>query len=239
MPSKLPSLTRRAALQGLAGTGIGSLIPRANLAQSEPAPAPVSSVAGAKLQSWTPGTLDIHHISTGRGNVAFAICPDGTTILIDAGALQAAPDWNSDEKYRISYFPNASRRPGEWIARYILRHMPPGRQPEIDYFVLTHLHSDHMGGIDLLSSQKIKSRFGSYELTGVMDVHEQVPIKTILDRAYPDYNYPVELNDPHQLNYRKFISSFVHQGGTVERFLPGSSRQILLRHSSPETYRHL
>ena len=233
---KLPTITRRAALQSLAVSGIASLIPSGGTAQNVSTPSQVSSVAGAKLPPWTPGTLDIHHISTGRGNVAFAVCPDGTTILIDAGALQAAPDWNSDEKYRISTLPNASRRPGEWIARYISRHMPTGRQPEIDYFVLTHLHPDHMGGLDLLSPKKVMSRLGPYELTGVMDVHEQVPIKTIIDRAYPDYNYPVELNDPHQLNYRKFISSFVHNGGTVERFVPGSSRQIKLRRSSPEAY---
>ncbi len=207
-----------------------------NRAQNVSAPSQATPVVGAKLQPWRPGALDIHHISTGRGNVAFAVCPDGTTILIDAGALHTASDWDSDEKYRISHLPNASRRPGEWIARYISRHMPSGRQPEIDYFILTHLHPDHMGGLDLLTPKPAISRLGPYQLTGVMDVHEQLPIKIILDRAYPDYNYPIELNDPHQLNYRKFISSFVQGGGTVKRFVPGSSRQIALRRSSPETY---
>ena len=33
-----------------------------------------------------PGTLDIHHISTGRGNATFFVLPDGTTLLVDAGA---------------------------------------------------------------------------------------------------------------------------------------------------------
>ena len=236
MSDKPLVITRRAALQSLAVSGIASLLPFDDAAEKVVPPSQVSPVVGAKLRLWTHGTLDIHHISTGRGNATFAVCPDGTTILIDAGALQTAPDWNSDEKYRISPLPNASRRPGEWIARYISRHMPTGRQPEIDYFVLTHLHPDHMGGLDLLSSKKVISHLGPYELAGVMDVHERVPIKTILDRAYPDYSYPVDLNDPHQLNYRKFISSFVHSGGTVERFAPGSSKQIRLRHSSPKDY---
>ena len=44
-------------------------------------------VPGAPLPPWTPGTLDIHHIHTGRGNAAFVQLPDGTTLLIDAGAI--------------------------------------------------------------------------------------------------------------------------------------------------------
>ncbi|WP_446743417.1 ComEC/Rec2 family competence protein [Silvibacterium acidisoli] len=190
-----------------------------------------SRVSSRCLEPWTPGALDIHHISTGRGNVAFLVCPDRTTILIDAGALHAASDWGSDEKYRIQPLPDASLRPGQWIARYIARHMPAGRKPAIDYFILTHLHPDHMGGVDLLSHRKIMSRFGGYELTGVMDVHEEIPIRKILDRGYPDYSYPLPLVDPHQRNYRAFIASFLRNGGIVERFAAGSSNQIRLLHS--------
>jgi ribonuclease BN (tRNA processing enzyme) len=229
------SITRRTALQSLAASGLASLLPLTDHRKAVAEPASGPRAASEKLAAWKPGTLDIHHISTGRGNVAFAVCPDGTTILIDAGALHKAPDWNSDEKYRIQTLPNATRRPGEWIARYISRHMPAGREPEIDYFILTHLHPDHMGGLDLLSTRKVMSRFGPYELTGVMDVRELVPIRTVLDRAYPDYNYPVPLNDPHQMNYRKFITAFEQAGGHVERFQPGSSTQITLRHQ-PKVY---
>ena len=38
------------------------------------------------LPPWTPGTLDIHQIATGLGNSALIICPDGTSIMIVAGA---------------------------------------------------------------------------------------------------------------------------------------------------------
>ena len=31
------------------------------------------------MKPWTPGTLDIHHINTGRGDSTLFIFPDGTT----------------------------------------------------------------------------------------------------------------------------------------------------------------
>ena len=35
--------------------------------------------------AWMEGYLDLHHINTGRGDVAYYIFPDGTTLLFDAG----------------------------------------------------------------------------------------------------------------------------------------------------------
>jgi len=34
------------------------------------------AIIGAPLPAWTPGTLDIHHISTGRGNSTLFVLPD-------------------------------------------------------------------------------------------------------------------------------------------------------------------
>jgi len=42
---------------------------------------------------------------------------------------------------------DASRTPGQWIARYV-RQMMSGESPRLDYAVLTHFHPDHMGRID-------------------------------------------------------------------------------------------
>ena len=39
------------------------------------------------LKAWSEGTMDIHHISTGRGPAIFFILPDGTRMLVDAGDL--------------------------------------------------------------------------------------------------------------------------------------------------------
>ena len=44
-----------------------------------------AQIVGQALPKWTPGTLDIHHINTGRGNAALLVLPDGTTLLVDAG----------------------------------------------------------------------------------------------------------------------------------------------------------
>ncbi len=46
-----------------------------------------AQVVGEPLPAWTPGTLDIHQINTGRGDAALLVFPDGTSLLIDAGAF--------------------------------------------------------------------------------------------------------------------------------------------------------
>lgn len=44
-------------------------------------------VVGRRIESWQPGMLDIHQISTGRGNAGLYVFPDGTTLLVDVGEL--------------------------------------------------------------------------------------------------------------------------------------------------------
>ena len=92
---------------------------------------------GAPLPAWTPGTLDIHQIATGRGNSALIIMPDGTTLLVDAGAA-------GDGIPETDPHPDASRSPGTWIVRYLQRHLPK-TAAGLDYALITHFHVDHMG----------------------------------------------------------------------------------------------
>src|SRR5579863_10238895 len=89
---------------------------------------------GQPLAPWTPGSIDIHQISTGRGNAAVFILPDGTTMLVDAGAA-------GDGQPETDPHPDASRTPGDWIARYIARQLPVGTT-DLDYAVITHFHGD-------------------------------------------------------------------------------------------------
>ena len=174
------------------------------------------------LTAWTPGTLDIHHISTGRGSCAFLICPDGTTLMVDCGSTQLTPDV---AKYIIEAKPDGSRRPAQWVSRYVQRQLKNIRQARIDYLVLTHLHGDHFGEID---SAAPPSKFGSYRLSGISDLAETLPLGFLLDRGYPDYTYPEPLDEASQLNYRAFVRSHVSRGGRAERFVPGSAEQIRL-----------
>ena len=56
----------------------------------KPTPTPTPGTDGAVgnvLPDWEEGYLDIHFINSGRGECAFYILPDGTTLIVDAGEL--------------------------------------------------------------------------------------------------------------------------------------------------------
>jgi len=180
----------------------------------------ISSLAQTPLPlpPWTPGTLDIHQISTGRGNAALFILPDGTTLLVDAGAA-------GDGVPETDTHPDASRTPGAWIARYIKRHLPAGTN-ELEYALITHFHPDHMGQVQ--PSSPLDSS-GVYRLTGITEVDASVPIHTLLDRGWPDYSYPAPVTGQTMDNYRRFLDARKRSGLTVQRFYPGSATQLRLK----------
>ncbi len=190
---------------------------------------------GKPLAGWQPGYLDIHQISTGRGNATFFILPDGTTLLVDAGSISPL-DWRTGLPRQLPTHPDSSRRAGEWIARYIRRVLPAVPNPVIDYAILTHFHDDHIGS-PILAPRKSTT---NYALTGIAEVAEFIPVRTILDRGWPDYTYPRPLNtDSMVVNYRRFLDWQVqHNQMTVERFLAGRANQIKLL-KQPKQYEKL
>ncbi|MBI4906089.1 MAG: MBL fold metallo-hydrolase, partial [Acidobacteria bacterium] len=96
---------------------------------------------GAPLAPWSPGILDIHQIQTGRGNAAFFVFPDGTTMLLDAGLVPERKGLEIGPKR-----PDSSRSTPEWIAHYI-RQFSRRTPASLDYAVVTHYHDDHMGAL--------------------------------------------------------------------------------------------
>lgn len=187
------------------------------------------------LPPWQPGYLYIHHISTGRGNCALFICPDGTTLMIDAGAMIEHLEPNVD-KFYIDPRPNGSLRPGQWIARYAQQQLAQADRSEIDYFLLTHFHGDHLGQIwEGNYEVSPKSRFGPYQLGGVSDMAEVIPIRKVIDRCYPDYSYPGPITDAHFRNYHAFVQSLPSRGAVAERFIAGADKQITLKRA-PKRY---
>jgi beta-lactamase superfamily II metal-dependent hydrolase len=178
--------------------------------------------------------LDIHQINTGQGNATFAILPDGTTLLIDAGAISPL-DWQTKSPRNLPRKPNGSRQAGEWIARYIQKCLGFQHNPVIDYAVLTHFHDDHMGS----PVMAFKKSGANYALTGITEVAEYIPIRKILDRGWPDYSYPRPfVGDSMLLNYRQFLTDYSQKNGLkVERFEAGQADQIrLVKH--PKTYKN-
>ncbi len=81
-----------------------------------------------------PGKLEVTAIDVGQGDSIFVAFPDGTTMLVDAGGFPG--------------FTNMTRKPqldlGEDVVSPYLWNR---RIRHIDYAVLTHGHSDHMGGL--------------------------------------------------------------------------------------------
>jgi hypothetical protein len=180
---------------------------------------------GTPLPPWQRGFLDIHQIATGRGNAALIVCPDGTSIMIDAGAASGGPDVSCPPR------PDGSRRPGEWIARYALRHLRATGKAGLDYLVVTHLHPDHLGDFTQVSPRSTR---GDYSLTGVTDVAELLPIGAVMDRGFPHYTYPKPWPAGFALNYFAFIAARQKAGDRCEQVRAGAVDQIVLRHAAAE-----
>lgn len=186
---------------------------------------------GKSLPQWKAGELDIHAISTGRGECTFFILPDGTTMVVDAGDLYG---------YKNSSYGNVPGRPTEKSvpyqtqAQYMKYFLPSGRS-SIDYFVLTHFHIDHMGH-PTVGSRSIHPK-GGYAICGVTGLYEELPFAKVIDRSYPAYN---EVTTADNMDfYVKFVEYNVKNNGLVaEKFQVGTDRQIVEKHHDaayPET----
>ncbi len=178
--------------------------------------------AGESLPAWKEGQLDIHHINTGQGDCTFMILPDGTTMMVDAGEHDRAPG-----PRELSMVPNENLSAGGWIVRYIDYVTRNLDNKAIDYFLLTHFHSDHMGSAK-------KSRPRSFEngfiLSGMTEVGFRKKIHCIIDRDCPNYNWPSELKGKDVKNYLDFLKWTKSKNATkVEKFIVGTKEQVTLK----------
>ncbi len=190
-------------------------------------------VIGDRLPPWQEGYLDIHFISTGRGESAFYVLPDGTTMLVDAGELDPT-DPRTQSSRNTSLFPDYTKPAHGWIVDYIRQIPISGRETAIDYALVTHYHSDHFGAYFYGAP---KSKQGDYILTGISGVGEYIPIARLMDRGY---NYPIDLkkllnklsldeNEAKTIpNYQQFIETQKQKGMQYSVFKPGRNDQIVL-----------
>ncbi|NDV15849.1 MBL fold metallo-hydrolase [Muricauda sp. TY007] len=192
-----------------------------------------------QLPDWEPGFLDIHHINTGRGDAAFMIFPDGTTLLVDAGDMSETHARTTSSR-NAKLVPNGSKTAPEWIVDYIDQFLPTKQERKLDYALITHYHDDHFGEVDSLR----KIALGGYQLTGIMEVGTLIPINTLIDRGF---EFPVNLKDgkvqsqerfskdnygmiPTLKEYWKFIDYQSEKVGLKNEALQvGSNHQIVLQ----------
>ena len=195
---------------------------------------------GKPLPQWQDGYLDLHHINTGRGSSAFYIFPDGTTMLFDAGEMPESPRVLSPRNSVIR--PDNSKKPYEWIAHYIRQMSPYKNNIHIDFAAISHFHDDHYGG---WYRNAPVSATGKYVLSGITGVGDLVTILHMLDRGYPDYNFPasqetyfrkMNIRDTSygkaMQNYRQFISVKQAKGMKPAMLKAGSRSQVGLLHNA-------
>jgi len=192
----------------------------------------VSSLGAQTLPEWKEGYLDIHNIATGKGDATFIIMPDGTKMLVDAGDMTGS-------RFICPAYPSDSLTPGQWISRYIRNFSvsAPGKPEEVDYFSLTHYHSDHFGCNAALRDGP------HYMLAGIMDVAESVHFGKIVSRDYPNYDFPTSSTRKETTGaaaieeYIKFVNYQRDSNNTcAEKFVVGSHKQFALK-NNPKKYK--
>lgn len=183
---------------------------------------------GAPLPEWQQGYLDIHAINSARGECTFFIFPDGTTMLVDAGELVRH---NTSKYEKVPSRPCDDITPAEVYVRYIRHFLPKKAHGRLDYAVVSHYHADHIGRVE--EQMPVDPKRG-YKLTGIAAVEAQVPIRKLIDRAWPDFEASrLEDTSGGSVFYPDFVNyACKHDGMKAESFKVGSSKQIRLRHSS-------
>ncbi|MBP5510093.1 MAG: MBL fold metallo-hydrolase [Kiritimatiellae bacterium] len=181
-------------------------------------------LAGKTLPKWQKGRFRISVLFNGCGETSFLVFPDGTSLLIDCG------DYVFGGRDVVKHLPDDSRRAGEWTARYILRENPNGKK--VDYFLLTHYHSDHSGSGQFSAGRGAN---GKYSISGIGQAMDHLDFGTFIDRSWPDVNDPAPRKDSFDdwtvKHVKEIYTEAERRGIKVERFrLAKGSDQIRQLH---------
>lgn len=182
---------------------------------------------GRTLPAWSEGSLDIHTISTGRGECLFFVLPDGTTLIVDAGEFSR----EGTKHKNVAQRPNAAVRPTKAFGDYIRHFMPKGDK-EVDYFNLSHFHMDHMGNLE---KEYTKYADGDYTLAGVTALYHLIPFREVIDRAYGDYEglAVTSMSEASLANYRKFLDYNTKRGAfKASQFKLGATNQFAMKYDA-------
>ncbi len=109
---------------------IGNISPDTNISSYYWLDIPLGQYAGEYnttiyIKAVETKTLKVHYIDVGQGDAEFIISPDGYTLLIDSGRY----DGDGDDV--VAYIQSLGYN-------------------KIDYIMASHLHADHLGGLDIV-----------------------------------------------------------------------------------------
>lgn len=184
---------------------------------------------GKTWKGWRKGRFQVHFIYTGTSESMFIIMPDGTSMLLDCG--------DHDPANPLPLLPGPERRGGEWIARYVLKVNPRGR--DVDYMMLSHYHTDHAGSLGV-GLDEVFPDGRTRHLSGFSHAAEWLDFKHGIDRQWPSYDEPFPMTDDKKKCFshmRAFYDYMTRERGMqMERFRVGQTGQIALRHR-PDAYR--
>ncbi len=198
-----------------------------NPTPDNPTPDNPADEVGKPLALWSEGELDIHTISTGRGECLFFILPDGTTMVVDAGEFSR----ESSEYKNVLQRPNASIRPTKVYGDYIKHFLPRGKSA-IDYMHISHFHMDHMGNLE---KEYAKDESGTYTLAGVTALYHHIPFMEANDRAYGNYDglKVSSMSEAALANWRKFVDYQVARKALrASQFKVGAVNQFALKYNA-------
>ena len=184
--------------------------------------------AGKVWKGWNAGHFQVHFIYTGVAESMFMIFPDGTSMLLDCGDHNAV----GRGKLAVPVLPSPDKHSGEWIARYVRRVNPHGRN--VDYMMLSHYHQDH-GGSASFYADKVTKGAGVHTLSGFSQAAEWLNFKKAFDRCWPDYDDPIPLieKSADNVSHMKMFYDFMtrYRGLEIEKFKVGAVDQVAMRHA--------
>ncbi len=222
--------SRRDFIKAVATASFAGVVGRAGAAAGK---APCKGVpdgsghelTGRKLPPWKTGELQVHFIYTGVGESLFWIFPDGTTMLLDCGDHPAI----RRGKKAVWVLPDGKRDAGEWVARYVQRVNPHGK--DVDYMMLSHHHSDH-GGMEDWGMGVREWRGGRLSLNGFLLAADTLKFKKCFDRGWPDFNEPIpnECCDTRCYSHiRKVFDHLIERDGLkMKKFDVGAVNQVAM-----------
>ena len=191
---------------------------------------------GDELTPWVEGCFDIHFVNTQMGECTFLIFPDGTQMLIDAAGslLETRGGSAPNEGIRKRWDPtkDSSFNCNRFIENYLRKCMKWTGNECIDYALVTHLHNDHYGSHLGLPASPNSPTFVQQSMVYIMD---NFKIGKLMDRAYPDYNYPFDMRKVYSDNDESSVRNWIravewhaaNKGLNVEKVKAGSGNQVV------------